>query len=131
MSDRTRRKAQTPALEAIAAAIGLILLLAVAVVIGREALFHEDRQLPDIVVIPMRVAPAGNGFVVEFEARNRASATAAAVQIEGEVAGEETETSSVTLDYVPGGGKTGGGLYFRTDPRGRKIELRAAGFQAP
>ena len=133
MAQARKQPPQTPALEWIAAGIGLALLLFVAVVIGRDALFAKASQLPAIEVRVVRVVPAPAGFVVEFEAENRASGTAAAVEIEGRLGSEAdpVETSSATLDYVPGHSAVRGGLFFTKDPRQHAIEVRAMGFQTP
>lgn len=127
-----RKKADTPALEWIAGGIGLLLVLALLGVIGREALAGESDQLPAIEVRVMRVEPVSSGFVVEFEAANRTGGTAAAVEIGGELeAGDETETSGAVLDYVPAHGRVKGGMFFTHDPRRYKLEIRALGFQTP
>lgn len=128
MAQARNQIASTPALEWIAAAIGLALLLFVAVVIGREAMVVEHDQLPAIKVAPLRVTPVATGFVVEFEATNLTSGTAAAVTIEGK-SGDETSTAS--LDYVAGNASAQGGLFFTQDPRKAPLELRALGFQTP
>lgn len=119
---------KTPALEWIAAAIGLVAILFVVVVIGREALTAESAQLPSLEIQAKRIVPNAAGFVVEFEVTNRSSATAAAVAIEGKLA---DETSTATLDYVAGDASAKGGLFFKQDPRGKPLELRALGFQTP
>lgn len=123
-----RQAANTPALEWLAAGLGLAMILFVAAVIGREALTVEQAQLPAIQVNALRVTPGPTGFVVEFEAVNLTSGTAAAVAIEGK-SGDETSTA--TLDYVAGNTSAKGGLFFRHDPRGAPLELRAMGFQTP
>jgi uncharacterized protein (TIGR02588 family) len=125
MDDITRR---TPALEWIAAGVGLALLLAVFAVIGREALMSEPTQPPAITVEARRIVPAGSGYVVEFEAINGSPGTAAAVEIEGKLG---DETSTATLDYVAGEGSATGGLFFTRDPRGALLQLRATGYQKP
>ncbi len=131
MTAKTAR-AQTSGLEWLAAAIGFALLLFVVGVIGREALLGEGRQPPAIVVQAKRILAVERGYLVEFEATNRTSGTAAAVTIEGEVAdGADSETSTVTLDYVAGNAKVKGGLFFTGDPRGRRLEIRALGYQEP
>ena len=133
MAQRSKTRARTPLLEWIASGIGLLLVLAVLAVIGREAFSGETGQLPAIEAAAVRVEPAGSGFVVAFEAVNRSGGTAAAVEIEGTLKAGETivETSSATLDYVPAYSRRGGGLYFREDPRRHRIELRALGYQTP
>jgi uncharacterized protein (TIGR02588 family) len=128
MASDGKQPASTPALEWIAAAIGLAAILFVAVVIGREALTGEPEQLPSLEVHATRVVPNAAGFVVEFEVVNHTSGTAAAVAIEGQ---SGAETSSATLDYVAGNASGKGGLFFKHDPRGQKLELRALGFQTP
>lgn len=118
----------SPALEWLAAALGLALLLAVAVVIGREAMTVADKELPAIEVRVVQVAQSGAGYAVEFEATNRGGGTAAAVVIEGK-AGDETSTA--TLDYVAGHASAKGGLFFTRDPRHAPLQVRALGFQTP
>ena len=124
---------QTSALEWIAAGLGLVLVSFVVAVIGREALAGETTQLPAIEVRVVRVVPAPAGFVVEFEAANRSSGTAAAVEIEGQLGSvaDPVETSSATLDYVAGHANAKGGLFFTHDPGKYPLALRALGFQIP
>ena len=125
---RREAAADTPALEWLAASIGLALIFLVGIVIGREAATAEAAQPPSIEVRMLRVTQVPTGFVVAFEAVNHSQATAAAVSIEGK-AGDETSTA--TLDYVAGHGSTEGGLFFTQDPRKGPLELRALGFQTP
>ncbi|AQR72546.1 hypothetical protein [Sphingomonas sp. LM7] len=128
MASDKKHPESEPALEWIAAGIGLAAILFVTAVIGREAFTSEPDQLPALEVQATRVSPNATGFVVEFEVTNHASGTAAAVEIEGQLG---AETSSATLDYVAGNAQVKGGLFFKGDPRGQKLELRALGFQTP
>ena len=128
MASDKKQPGSTPALEWIAAGLGLAAILFVVAVIGREALIGESDQLPSLEVHATRVVPNAAGYVVEFEVVNHASGTAAAVEIEGQAG---AETSSATLNYVAGNASGKGGLFFRNDPRGQKLELRALGFQTP
>jgi uncharacterized protein (TIGR02588 family) len=125
--------ARTPLLEWIASGLGLVLLLVLIGVIGREALTGETDAPPAIEIRATSVAKAGSGYVVAIEAVNRSGGTAASVQIEGVLSdgGAPIETSSATLDYVPGHSTRSGGLFFREDPRRHRLELRALGFQTP
>lgn len=133
MADKTPGKIDTPPLEWIAAGLGLLLLLFLLAVIGREAINGEAAQLPAIEVAVLGIEPAASGYVVAFEARNRRDGTAAAVTIEGvlKAGGTEIETSSATIDYVPGKGEAKGGLFFSRDPHSATLEVRALGFQTP
>ena len=128
MARKPDRAPREPLLEWIAAGIGLVLTLGMLAVIGREALSGEAAQVPAIEVRIERVVATPAGFTVEIAATNRSGATAAAVQIEGVIAGE---TSTATFDYVPGHATRKGGLFFREDPRRHRLEVRALGYQAP
>ena len=133
MAHAKKAQAREPLLEWIAAGIGLILTLGIVAVIGREAIGGEASQPPAIEVSARRLVPTPSGYLVEIVAVNRSGATAAAVQIEGELMAGDTavETSSLTLDYVPGHATRKGGLFFTRDPRRHRLELRALGYQEP
>lgn len=122
-----KAKAKPPLLEWIASAIGLLLALGLLAAIARDGLSGRGEALPDISVAAVRAQPVGAGWVVEFEARNAAPATAALVMVEGRL--PDGETSSATIDYVPGRSARRGGLFFSREPRG--LRLRALGYQDP
>lgn len=133
MARAGKDEAKEPLLEWIAAGIGLVLTLGIVAVIGREAMSGEAGRPPVIEVHAESLAPMRAGYRVEVAAVNRSGATAAAVQVEGRLlAGEALiESSSLTLDYVPGHATRKGGLFFATDPRRHRLELRALGYQEP
>jgi uncharacterized protein (TIGR02588 family) len=136
MTEQSRRShttPNTPPLEWIAAAIGLILLIAVLTVIGREALRAGESPSPAIAVHATRIVASEGGYIVEFEAVNRSGGTGAAVEIEGVLgpADQPVETSTATLDYVAGHARAKGGLYFSHDPRTQPLALRALGYRTP
>jgi uncharacterized protein (TIGR02588 family) len=122
---KTRTK--PPLLEWIASALGLVLTLGVSAVIARDAFNGSAGLAPEISVAATRVRQTQAGFLLEFEARNLSPVTAAQVTIEGKL--PDGETSTATIDYVPGRSTRPGGLYFSRDPRG--AELRAMGYQNP
>jgi uncharacterized protein (TIGR02588 family) len=129
---KDRSPARTPALEWIAAGVGLALLLLVFAVIARQALTGGRAEPPAISIEVKRIVPVASGFLVEFEAINEGGSTAAAVEVQGDLTkGRLHEKASATLDYVSGGGRTPGGLFFSIDPRSGSLELRAGGFQEP
>jgi uncharacterized protein (TIGR02588 family) len=133
MARKQGKPPREPLLEWIAAGIGLVLTLGILAVIGREALSGEMEQPPAIEVRVERVVPSPAGYIVEIAATNWSGATAAAVEIEGELKAGETsvETSGATFDYVPGHAERKGGLFFKEDPRKHRLEVRALGYQAP
>jgi uncharacterized protein (TIGR02588 family) len=122
-----KSKAKPPLLEWIASAIGLLLILAVVAVIARDAFNGSADMAPEVTVAATRVRPSGTGYLVEFEARNASPVTAAQLVIEGKLPGGETSTT--TIDYVPGRSARRGGLFFSAEPNG--VELRALGYQDP
>ena len=122
-----KTKAKPPLLEWIASAIGLLLALGVMGVIARDAFNASADMAPEIAITATRVRQTPTGFLLEFEARNLSPITAAQVSVEGKLPGGETSTA--TIDYVPGRSVRRGGLYFGEDPRG--AELRALGYQNP
>ena len=122
-----KAKEKPPLLEWIASAIGLVLMLGVTAVIARDAFNGSADLPPDIDVVALRAQPTSGGFLLEFEARNASPTTAAQVQIEGSL--PDGETSSATIDYVPGRSMRRGGLYFAAEPRG--VRLRVIGYQDP
>ena len=123
---------RTPLAEWIAAGAGLLLTLGVLGYAGWEAV-QEDGAPPEVVVAATEVRRSGAGYLVEFEARNRSVETASAVAVRGELraAAGGVEESRAVLDYVPGRGRTKGGLYFTQDPRAGRLTLRAEGYLEP
>ena len=123
----------TPALEWIAAAVGLLLTLAILGAMAWEAWAGGDDQPPAIEIRVERIVPAGSGYVVETVLDNRSPSTAAAVELEGELTRSDgtKATSSATIDYVPGASVRRAGLVFRDDPRRGRLEIRVLGYSEP
>jgi uncharacterized protein (TIGR02588 family) len=122
-----------PALEWIAAAVGLLLIAAMLGILGWEALKGNGKHAPFVEVSVEGVTAAAGGYIVEVALRNRSPSTAAAVEVEGELAsgGRTIETSSVTIDYVPGESTRRAGLFFSHDPRDLEVDVRALGYAQP
>jgi uncharacterized protein (TIGR02588 family) len=127
------RKAETPLLEWIAAAVGLLLTLGVLGSLGWEAMQGSGKAPPVIETTIDRVTPTPAGYVVELTLRNRSPATAATVEVEGELTKDDGTiiTSTTTLDYVPGESTRKAGLFFKDDPRLHRLEIRPLGFIEP
>lgn len=130
---KSPRHDPVPALEWAAAAIGLLVALALLAVLLREALAGGPRTLPALSAEAVRVEPGSGGHSVGILVRNVSPQTAAGVQVEGVLmrGGTEVETSSATVDYVPGHSSTKAGLLFRQDPRAHQLELRVTGYELP
>lgn len=129
-----RTKQRTPALEWVAAAIGLLLTLAVLGILAREALSGARHDVPMIAVTVERVIEREGQFLVEVKATNRTGAAASHVEIEGRLTpdgGGEPITGKATVDYVPGHSGRKAGLFFSADPRRGQLEVRALGYEEP
>jgi len=127
-----KRRDPIPPLEWGAAALGLLVALALLAIIGREAVAGKDEPVPVLVAEAQRIVATPGGHVVEIRVRNLSSQTAAAVQVEGKSRpGPDEETSSATIDYVPGRSEAIGGIMFSNDPRGAPLELRVTGYEIP
>jgi uncharacterized protein (TIGR02588 family) len=122
----------TSLLEWIAGGIGLLLLLLVFGVIGREALFG-DRSPPAVLVERVSAEAVPGGYLVRIRVRNEGGSSAAQVVVEGELTrpGAEPETGEATFDYVPQGSSREGGLFFTSDPADGQLALRAKGYVEP
>lgn len=124
MASKSRKP---PILEWIASAVGLVLAVGLIAIIARDA-FHTGRELPpELSVRALDARTTAGGHLVRFELANGSPTTAAQVEIEGVLA--NGETSSATIDYVPGRSTRRGGLLFTLDPVG--VRLRVTGYQDP
>ena len=122
-----------PVLEWIAAGIGLVLTLAMLGFIGWQAWKSEGEEVPGIEIHVQRIVPAAGGWVVEIAAQNVSAATAAAVQIEGELIAKSTGAASAFqggqrvfhTKFGPGtvAGVDGNKLTVDFDKAGRKMVL--------
>lgn len=133
MKSRSSPLGRPPILEWIAAATGLLLLLFLLGAIGIDIVRGGSRLPPDIHIDVHPAVRAGARYLVTFDASNKGGESAAALKVEGQLTDQDKviETSSSTIDYVPGRGKAQGGLYFDHDPTGLTLKLRPLGYQAP
>lgn len=88
---------------------------------------------PDVVIETLRVVPVHAGYLVEFRARNLAPTTAARLTIEGTLGRDAVriETSSTTIDFLPGLSARRAGLFFQHDPRRYTLEILPKGYERP
>ncbi len=88
---------------------------------------------PQVTVTRETVTAMDGGFVVTFTAHNAGGATAASVQVDGELRADTAtiEKRSATLRFVPAGATRHGGLFFTHDPRSYRLELSANGYDRP
>lgn len=123
-----------PLLEWISAAIGLLITAVMFGLLTYEAVLQRPGVPPLIEIKPTALMRAGGQYVLELEVRNVARRTASAVQVEGVLNGDKedpVETSTATIDYVPGESRRNAALIFTTDPRQHSLALRVTGFSRP
>lgn len=133
MAKRPSTSERTPALEWIAAGIGLVLTLSVLAILSREAFSGQRGEPPMIGVTVERIVERDGQYLVEVKAANRTGAPASHVEIEGELTGEggAPVIGTATIDYVPGHSSRTAGLFFARDPRLGSLEVRALGYEEP
>jgi uncharacterized protein (TIGR02588 family) len=107
-----------PAVEWIAAGLGLVLTLGMLGFIGWQAVNMPKQATPQIEVRVASVTRSGAGHVVEIRVANASPESAAGVEVEGILSrtGKPDERSSATFAYVPGGSEVRGGLFSAPIP---------------
>lgn len=123
---------RTEIIEWIIGGLSACLVAGVIAALVHDALYSWGGY-PELLVVVEGSFPAGDGYLVQFNAQNHGNATAAGVEIEGQISdgGRVLETSSVTLDYVPGNSEHKGGLLFKADPEAYELVVSAKGYQEP
>lgn len=132
-SKKASPQPQNPSrLEWLVAALSLVLVLGTVGFLFYQALFGETTP-PDISLQVVAIVPSSGGYLVTVQAQNRGGETAAELVVEGELlsAGETLETSELTFEFVPAHSSREGGLFFRHDPAGGRLELRAKSYREP
>ena len=124
MAESRGRKTKANDIPALEWAVGALGALIVAAVIG-FLLYRGvagDASPPEIHVEIKQIAPARDGFRVQFEAHNSGSEAAAQVTIEAVLSrrGVEAERREVTLAYLPGHSERGGGMFLLKKTRMQK-----------
>jgi uncharacterized protein (TIGR02588 family) len=131
MAQRSNSSHVSSKWEWVAAAISALIVIGVLTVLIRGAAAGETG--PDIVLRVDSVARGTTGYHVMFSAENRGTRTAAALDIGAELRDGDVivESSTATIDYLPGESQRGGGLFFERDPRSLRLVLRPLGYQEP
>jgi uncharacterized protein (TIGR02588 family) len=131
MAQRSNSSHVSSKWEWVAAAISALIVIGVLTVLIRGAAAGETG--PDIVLRVDSVARGTTGYHVMFSAENRGTRTAAALDIGAELRDGDVivESSTATIDYLPGESQRGGGLFLERDPRSLRLVLRPLGYQEP
>src|SRR5687767_298455 len=124
----------TPSIwEHAAGALGATIVVATLAFMVYEALTTPTDAVPQLAVQVDTVVSYPYGHVVEFRAMNVGNATAADVQIEGELRADTgvVERSEATIGFVPAQSWRRGGLVFKGDPAVHRLQVRVVGFDRP
>lgn len=121
-----------PVSEWIAAAVGLLILLASIGGLAWTAL-ADGHALVDPVARVASVERRGERFHVRLQVHNRGGAPAAALRVvaqlrDGERVVEEAETE---FEHVAGHSSREAGLFFRNDPSRLALSLAVQSYQRP
>jgi len=129
---KKRNASEAPLAEWVVGGLGLLLTAAAIAVLATEAL-QRDRTPPAVSVATLGVNPQPAGWLVEILVSNDGGKTAAALSVEGSLAGSDgiVETSQATIDYLPPYSRRRAGLFFTHDPAGLELELRPMGYEEP
>lgn len=119
-------------LEWVTGLLSILLVLGMIGWIATEAILHP-KTAPEFRSEILAIRAVKDGFRVEFEIFNDGTATAAAVEVRGELMEEDgsTETAEATFDYVPARSSAKGGFVFAQNPEERSIRIRAVGYTEP
>ncbi len=100
--------------------------------LGWEA-FTREGTPPDLSITVLTTEKAAASHRVTFDIYNTATTTAAAVTVIGRLMeGEKViEENHVVFDYVAAESKATGAILFQSDPAGRTLDIRPAGYTDP
>ena len=120
-------------MEIAVAALGAAIVVAALGFMVYEAVTAPSDPVPKLVVRLDTVIAYASGHVAEFRAINAGEATAASVQVQGELHADTglVEQSESTIDFVPAQSWRKGGLVFRADPRRHRLTVRVMGYDRP
>lgn len=118
--------------EWVIAALSAVLVLALAGFIAFEALTRTGGE-PRVALTVERMLAIADGYAAKIQVRNDGHVTISDVVIEGAISLDdgETQTASVTLDYLPAGSDTEIGLGFSQEIDPERLALRVVGYTYP
>jgi uncharacterized protein (TIGR02588 family) len=121
-----------PRSEWAAAGISVVIVLAALASLLYEAVRGHGSP-PEFDISVVTVEPKRGGYLVRIRVVNTGASAAAQLVIEGKVTspGGETESSQITLDYVPAQSERLAGLFFSSEPDRARLKIRALGYQDP
>ncbi|CAN7673415.1 TIGR02588 family protein [Neorhizobium tomejilense] len=112
--------------------VSALVVVATIAWVAYQAWTHDDMQ-PELSIAITERRQTEGGYRVVFDIANKATATAAAVTVRGEIldGGNIVEDADITFDYVPAESKSSGAILFSQDPGTREVRVRAVGYIDP
>ena len=112
--------------------VSALVVVATIAWVAYQAWTHDDMQ-PELSIAITERRQTEGGYRVAFDIANKATATAAAVTVRGEILddGNIIEDADITFDYVPAESKSSGAILFSQDPGAREVRVRAVGYIDP
>ena len=129
---RSIRPQATSAWEWAIAIVGALLVVStVGYLIYFEA--STSSRPPQVTIDRPVITRSGDKHLVRFIARNQSSATAAGLQIRGELRqdGRVVESSELSFDYLPGFSERQGYFYFEQDPSVGELHVYPLSYVEP
>ncbi|MGV3529889.1 MAG: hypothetical protein ACO1OO_13395 [Flavisolibacter sp.] len=111
---------------------GFLLMISCAGFILYRAIWGSE-QSPAVTIRFEPVETIKGGYLVRFSAHNESEETLADVIIRAELKNGNTaeESTSATIDYLPGRSNRKGGFFFRKNPADFRLEGFATSFEEP
>jgi uncharacterized protein (TIGR02588 family) len=127
-----KRTNETPFLEWLLGGVGVMLVIACVAFLVYEGMTDREEPGP-VTATVVEATSAGDSHVVTFNIRNGGSQTLSNLHVTARLFDGEREVESVTteIDYLPGRSSQEGGFYFKSDPRGLRVEIQPGGYQKP
>jgi uncharacterized protein (TIGR02588 family) len=112
--------------------LGMLMVVGSIVFMIYHALTDESTP-PDVIVDIDSIHSGRGSYLVTFHLTNLGDITAQELTVEGNLMeGEKSaETSTTTIQYLPGHSKREGGLFFSKDPHAYRLQVLAKGYEKP
>jgi uncharacterized protein (TIGR02588 family) len=132
-ANKRHREAKEPHwIEWATGMVSALVVIAMIAWVGYKAWTDADME-PEFTITITERRPVEGGYRVAFDIANKATVTAAAVAVRGEIVDGDNmvEDADVTFDYVPAQSKSSGAILFSQDPGAREVRVRAVGYTDP
>lgn len=126
------KKPTTPLWEKIVGALGFLLLCSGFIYLSWAQVTAEKKPLHILFTVD-KITKVDTHFLVRVKVENSSPQSAAALQVEAALVkdGQEIETSSAQIDYIPSNSTRRIGFFFEQDPGSNTLEFRTTGYQEP